>query len=250
MSEKDILTSGRVSREKKSESFKKQVFEEFNFNNHKSIAQHLSPSSNEPSKQTPHSTASNSQARIAGVAIFIIILFLLVTVLQKREVSKSNKPVQYYPEATTPTEYYLGYEQPLAPSNNESSYNSTLPEKAVVESPAKPVKLTVDEEFDIGWQFYSGVGRNQSHTESYTWFLKAAKRGHVTAQYNLGIMYENGEYIKQDFIIASMWFYVASKNGSSNAKKRIQGLLNDDKLFPNQYNHAKNLAKKYLNIEK
>jgi hypothetical protein len=46
-----------------------------------------------------------------------------------------------------------------------------------------------------------------------------------------------------------MWFYVASKNGSSNAKKRIQGLLNDDKLFPNQYNHAKNLAKKYLNIE-
>ena len=39
-------------------------------------------------------------------------------------------------------------------------------------------------------------------------------------------------------------------NGSSNAKKRIEWLLNDDKLFPNQYNHAKNLAKKYLNIEK
>ena len=81
------------------------------------------------------------------------------------------------------------------------------------------------------------------------WFEKAALGGFSDAQYNLGIMYENGEYIKQDFIIASMWFYVASKNGSSNAKKRIEGLLNDDKLFPNQYNHAKNLAKKYLNIE-
>ena len=27
-----------------------------------------------------------------------------------------------------------------------------------------------------------------------------------------------------------MWFYAASENGNENAKKRIDGLLNDDKL--------------------
>ena len=62
-------------------------------------------------------------------------------------------------------------------------------------------------------------------------------------------MYENGDYLEQDLIAASMWFYVASQNGSTNAKKRIQRLLNDDKIFPNQYNHAKELAKQYLSVE-
>ena len=102
----------------------------------------------------------------------------------------------------------------------------------------------------IGIHHYLGLGVERNLGLANKWFEKSALGGFSDAQYNLGVMYENGEYIKQDFIIASMWFYVASKNGSSNAKKRIQGLLNDDKLFPNQYNHAKNLAKKYLNIEK
>ena len=62
-------------------------------------------------------------------------------------------------------------------------------------------------------------------------------------------MHENGEFVKQDFIIASMWFYAASENGNKNAIQRINGLLNHDKVFPNQFNHAKTLAKKYINIE-
>ena len=63
-------------------------------------------------------------------------------------------------------------------------------------------------------------------------------------------MYENGEHVEQDLISASMWFYVATKNGNVNAKKRIQRLLNDDKVFPNQFNHAKDLAQKYLNTKR
>ena len=46
-----------------------------------------------------------------------------------------------------------------------------------------------------------------------------------------------------------MWFYAASENGNKNAMQRINGLLNHDKVFPNQFNHAKTLAKKYINIE-
>ena len=46
-----------------------------------------------------------------------------------------------------------------------------------------------------------------------------------------------------------MWFYAASENGNKNAMKRIHGLLNHDKIFPNQFNHAKTLAEKYISIE-
>ena len=81
------------------------------------------------------------------------------------------------------------------------------------------------------------------------WFKKAALVGFPDAQYNLGVMYENGEFVKQDLITASMWFYAASENGNKNAMKRIHGLLNHDKVFPNQFNHAKTLAEKYISIE-
>lgn len=101
----------------------------------------------------------------------------------------------------------------------------------------------------IGIHYYLGLGVERNLESARAWFEKAATNGFPDAQYNLGIMYENGEAIEQDYVIASMWFYVASKNGNNNAKKRVQVLLNDDKLFPNQYTHAKNLAKKYLNIE-
>ena len=102
----------------------------------------------------------------------------------------------------------------------------------------------------IGIQHYLGLGMERNLGLAKEWFEKASLGGSTDAQYNLGIMYENGEYLEQDLISASMWFYVAYKNGNVNAKKRIQRLLNDDKIFPNQYNHAKDLAKKYLNLEK
>ena len=101
----------------------------------------------------------------------------------------------------------------------------------------------------IGIQYYLGLGIDRNLGLAKKWFEKASIGGSADAQHNLGLMYENGDYLEQDLIVASMWFYVASQNGSTNAKKRIQRLLNDDKIFPNQYNHAKELAKQYLSVE-
>ena len=98
----------------------------------------------------------------------------------------------------------------------------------------------------LGIQYYLGLGVERNLELAKKWYEKAASKGFADAQYNLGVMYMNGELVGQDILTASMWFYAASENGNKNAKKRIEGLLNDDKLFPNQYNHAKTLAEKYL----
>ncbi|MEC7875259.1 MAG: tetratricopeptide repeat protein [Pseudomonadota bacterium] len=101
----------------------------------------------------------------------------------------------------------------------------------------------------LGIQYYLGLGVERNLELAKKWYEKAASQDFADAQYNLGVMYENGEFVEQDFITASMWFYAASKNGNKNAKKRIDNLLNDDKLFPNQYNHAKTLAEEYFTTE-
>ena len=102
----------------------------------------------------------------------------------------------------------------------------------------------------LGIQHYLGLGVERNLGLAKKWFEKASVAGLADAQHNLGVMYENGEHVEQDLISASMWFYVATKNGNVNAKKRIQRLLNDDKVFPNQFNHAKDLAQKYLNTKR
>ena len=101
----------------------------------------------------------------------------------------------------------------------------------------------------LGIQYYLGLGVERNLEFASKWFKKAALVGFPDAQYNLGVMYENGEFVKQDLITASMWLYAASENGNKNAMQRVNGLLNHDKVFPNQFNHAKTLAKKYINIE-
>ena len=45
-------------------------------------------------------------------------------------------------------------------------------------------------------------------------FRLAAEQGDSAAQYNLGVMYHNGQGVPQDNIYAHVWFNIAASNGS------------------------------------
>ncbi|WP_425413702.1 tetratricopeptide repeat protein [Neisseria perflava] len=45
------------------------------------------------------------------------------------------------------------------------------------------------------------------------WFGRAAEQGHAKAQYNFGVMYANGEGVRQNYKIAKEWFGKACDNG-------------------------------------
>ena len=49
------------------------------------------------------------------------------------------------------------------------------------------------------------------------WFLKAAEQGQAKAQFNLGVLYFNGQGVKQDFVNAKKWFEKAAKQGHAEA---------------------------------
>ncbi len=43
--------------------------------------------------------------------------------------------------------------------------------------------------------------------------LQAAEQGFAAAQYNLGVMYDNGQGVRQNYKIAKEWFGKACDNG-------------------------------------
>ena len=64
--------------------------------------------------------------------------------------------------------------------------------------------------------------------EAGKWLQKAAERGVIEAQYQLAQNYENGKGIRQDFIEAYAWFFLAAERGhlmAMNGRERLSRLL-------------------------
>ena len=57
----------------------------------------------------------------------------------------------------------------------------------------------------------------QNDTEAVSWYRKAAAQGNAAAQFNLGMMYQNGEGVLKDPVLAYMWFSLSAARGKSNA---------------------------------
>ena len=53
------------------------------------------------------------------------------------------------------------------------------------------------------------------------WFEKAAKRGVVDSQFNLGVLYESGQGLEQDVETALFWYSVAGAQGDQMAAGRV-----------------------------
>ncbi|MDG6472008.1 sel1 repeat family protein, partial [Glaesserella parasuis] len=53
--------------------------------------------------------------------------------------------------------------------------------------------------------------------QAVKWYQKAAEQGHTIAQGLLGIMYELGQGVRQNFTTAKMWYGKACDNGNQKA---------------------------------
>ena len=51
------------------------------------------------------------------------------------------------------------------------------------------------------------------------WYANAAEQGLAKAQYNLGVMYDTGEGVPENNVLAYMWWNLAAFNGNENGSK-------------------------------
>jgi TPR repeat protein len=76
---------------------------------------------------------------------------------------------------------------------------------------------SVSAQFNLGIIYDIGRGVPQDYKEAVKWYRLAAEQGNETAQNNLGVMYEAGNGVLQDNVMAHMWYNIASANGNSKA---------------------------------
>jgi TPR repeat protein len=92
------------------------------------------------------------------------------------------------------------------------------------------------------------LGLTYSHSsatwhEAVKWFKKAAEQGHAPAQFKLGVRYEYGEGVLQDFVIAHMWYNISGSRGYSKARSALSELA--QKMTPVSIAKAQEMAREW-----
>jgi len=73
------------------------------------------------------------------------------------------------------------------------------------------------------------------YAEAFSLYQQLADQGHAKAQFNLGVMYDRGQYVTQDYAQAVSWYLKAAEQGNANAQYNLalkyqmgQGVIQDD----------------------
>src|SRR5215471_4551507 len=63
-----------------------------------------------------------------------------------------------------------------------------------------------DAQYNLGLMYFNGQGVLQDYGQAMQWSRRAADQGVAPAQYNLGFMYANGQGVPQDYAEALRWY--------------------------------------------
>ena len=92
----------------------------------------------------------------------------------------------------------------------------------------------------LGIAYELGEGVPQDYVEAAKWYRKAAEQGNAAAQNNLGVMYAFGQSIPQNDAEAYFWAILASVNGDENRAKARDEVA--QRLTPEQRAAVQNRA--------
>ena len=72
-----------------------------------------------------------------------------------------------------------------------------------------------DAQYNVGVMYDKGLGVVQDYAEAVRWYKLASAQGDAMAQVNLGFRYNNGQGVVQDYVRAHMWWNLAAVTGDS-----------------------------------
>ena len=84
---------------------------------------------------------------------------------------------------------------------------------------------TPEQQFQQGFDAFQ---KNDYQTAFKLW-LPLAEQGDVNAQFNLGVIYEKGQGVKQDYFEAVNWYRKASEQGYAKAQFNLGMMYNEGK---------------------
>ena len=87
-------------------------------------------------------------------------------------------------------------------------------------------------QFNLGLLYLDGQGKPQNYSEAVLWFRRAADQGYGKAQLNLGAMYGSGQGMKKDYVQAYKWLSIcaaAGVNGCAAQRDLVAKKLSNSK---------------------
>ena len=107
-------------------------------------------------------------------------------------------------------------------------------------------------QYNLGVMYDNGQGVTQDYQQAVRWYTKAAEAGIPRAQYNLGVMYDNGQGVKQDYRQAHKWLNLAA-SAETDKERRARAVSNRDrvaaKMTAQQLAEAQKLAREWADPE-
>ena len=103
-------------------------------------------------------------------------------------------------------------------------------------------------QFNLGVMYDNGQGVAQDYFAAVSWYRKAAEQGIAGAQFNLGLMYFNGQGVLRDYVQAYKWFNLSAA-GAKGAEKsdnatKVRDLVSEW-MTPAQIAEAQRLASEW-----
>jgi TPR repeat protein len=93
-------------------------------------------------------------------------------------------------------------------------------------------------QYNLGVVYDDGHGVPEDDVEAVKWYRLAAEQGVADAQYNLGLMYYNGTGVPQDYAEAVKWFRLAAEQGIANAQYTLGAMYANREGVPQDYAEA------------
>lgn len=75
-----------------------------------------------------------------------------------------------------------------------------------------------DAQYNLGVMYDEGEGVSESTSEAMKWYLRAAEQGNSDAQYNLGATYDEGDGVPENNQAAAKWYRLSADQGDSDAQ--------------------------------
>ena len=82
-------------------------------------------------------------------------------------------------------------------------------------------KGNADAQNNLGVCYESGRGVQQDYAKAVFWYEKSAEQGNAYAQYNLGVCYYNGRGVQQDYAKAVFWYAKSAEQGDADAQYNL-----------------------------
>jgi TPR repeat protein len=76
-------------------------------------------------------------------------------------------------------------------------------------------------QYNLGLMYANGQGVARSGKAAFDWTEKSAKQNHAPAQHNLGVFYENGLGVAKDIKQAIAWYTRAANQGHAPAQHNL-----------------------------